>query len=114
MKLEPKQRAEIEAVAKSAKSGTPLLFVYAKSAGACAVLASPYKTRVPAKSAWLPPDTTEVRMTAFMNEPATSTWPWGQHTKCAEERKESNALAPTAVKTIVKGDVVVVLLDRFG
>lgn len=32
----------------------------------------PYKTRVPAKSAWLPAERTDVRTTEFMNEAATS------------------------------------------
>jgi hypothetical protein len=54
----------------------------------------PYRTLVPAKRAWLPADNTEVRMTVFINDPAT--------------------VEPARVNTIVKGDVVVVLFDRSG
>ena len=69
MKLLPKQRILMLLVAASAGSGTPVLVVQPKILGACAtgrVDARPYSTRVPAKSAWLPAESTEVRITAFM------------------------------------------------
>ena len=74
MKLEPKQRILMLLVASSARSGTPERVVRAKMAGACGgvVVARPYSTRVPAKSAWLPAERTEVRMTVFINDPATA------------------------------------------
>ena len=81
----------------SAGSGTPPLVVQPNMRGACAtgrVVARPYNTRVPAKSAWLPAERTDVRITAFMYDPA--------------------AVEPISLNTIVKGEVVVVLLDKLG
>ncbi len=60
-------------VARRAKTGTPERVVRENMEGACGglVTESPYSTRVPANKAWLPADSTDVRMTVFMNEPAT-------------------------------------------
>lgn len=74
MKLEPKHSALILLVASREKIGTPRCVVQAKSFGAwgSGVVARPYSTRVPAKSAWFPADSTEVRITVFINDAATA------------------------------------------
>lgn len=75
IKLLPKQRILTLLVASSAGSGIPLFVVQLKTRGACAVgwvTERPYRTRVPAKSAWFPAERTEVRMTVFMKEAAAS------------------------------------------
>lgn len=62
-------------VARRAGSGIPDFVVQEKMRGACAVgrvTARPYRTRVPANKAWFPAESTEVRMTVFMNDAATS------------------------------------------
>lgn len=62
-------------VASSAYRGTPARVVRENIRGAWGVGLTtdrPYRTLVPAKRAWLPADNTEVRMTVFINDPATS------------------------------------------
>lgn len=74
-----RQIADTEQVAKSAKYGTPRRVVQPKNSGAwaysCAETASfdaanECNILVPAKSAWLPADNTEVRRTAFIPDAA--------------------------------------------
>ena len=75
MKLLPKHRMLTLLVARSAGMGIPDVVVHEKIFGACGwgtVVASPYRTRVPAKSAWFPAESTEVRITVFMNEADTA------------------------------------------
>jgi hypothetical protein len=66
MKLLPKHIALILLVANNAGNGIPLAVVQANIRGAWgtgSVTARLYKTRVPANKAWLPPDSTLVKMT---------------------------------------------------
>jgi hypothetical protein len=74
MKLLPKHSALTLLVASNAGRGTPRFVVHENIWGAWlgVVTESPYKTRVPAKSAWLPAESTEVRITVFMKDAATS------------------------------------------
>jgi hypothetical protein len=74
MKLVPKHSALTLLVASKAGRGTPRFVVHENIRGAWvgAVTESPYKTRVPAKSAWFPAESTEVRMTVFMKDAAAS------------------------------------------
>lgn len=81
-------------VESTATQGTFLLFSLPKVLGAWPSMASVYMSLVPANKAWLPADKTLVKITALMTLPA--------------------ACAPVISKTMVKGDVVVVLLERFG
>jgi hypothetical protein len=69
----PKHRALMLLVKSIAGSGTPLRVVHANSDGAWEACASPKSTRVPAKSAWLPADITELRMTVFIKDAAAAT-----------------------------------------
>ena len=75
MKLLPKHRMLTLLVASSAGRGIPLVVVLANMVGAWGVgwaVARPYSTRVPANSAWFPAESTEVKITVFMNDPAIS------------------------------------------
>lgn len=75
MKLVPKQITLTLLVARSAYKGTPAAVVLEKNRGAWAtgsVVDSPYRTLVPAKSAWLPAESTDVRITLFMKDAAAS------------------------------------------
>jgi hypothetical protein len=116
MKLLAKQSTLMLLVASRAARGTPCCVVRAKTRGACGVgdvTASPYKTRVPEKRAWLPADRTDVRTTVFMNDAAAAgvllvsgeIWDW---MKCRD------VLDPASWRTIVNGDVVVLPFDKLG
>jgi hypothetical protein len=101
-------------VASSAYKGTPARVVREKIRGAWGTGPTtdrPYRTLVPAKRAWLPADSTEVRMTVFINDAATAVWSsvntWTRGGRMC-------SLEPARVNTIVKGDVVVDLFDRSG
>ena len=75
MKLLAKHKMLMLLVASRANMGTPADVVFEKMAGACLrgeTTERPYRTRVPAKRAWLPAEKTEVRMTVFMKEAATA------------------------------------------
>lgn len=81
-------------VARTATQGTCCLFSLPNTAGACPCIASVYSSLAPANRAWLPAERTLVRITALMTLPA--------------------ALAPVISKTMVNGDVWLVLVLRFG
>jgi hypothetical protein len=70
MKLLPKQRRLMLAVANKAGNGTPARVVRTKIRGPWPITESPYKTRVPAYKAWLPAESTDVRITVFMKDAA--------------------------------------------
>lgn len=132
MKLLPKQRALMELVRSRAGIGTPFAEVLEKIAGAWRGDVTerpvginmrengawdvhwhvPYRTRVPAKRAWFPADKTEVRITVFMKEAATS-----DSTKSKRlliPKRLDYPLEPACWNTSVNGDVVVVLFERSG
>ena len=101
-------------MANNAGRGTPRGVVHEKIRGACLlglVADNPYKTLVPANRAWLPAERTEVRMTVFMKEAATA------GVVCQRRMQPGwmvDLLEPASWKTIVNGEVVVLLSDKLG
>lgn len=70
---------------------------------------------MPANRAWFAAESVDVRMTVFMNDGATAVITERITLEIYYESNEGcNLQDPKDLKTIVKGDVVMSLLDRFG
>ena len=72
--------------------------------------------RMPAKSTWLPAEITELRTTVSIRDAAAvaATEKYICELSGTSVSSVNNALSPECLKTIVKGDVVVLWLDKFG